>query len=79
MLTEYVQAAMRRAEYERLADGSWFSRIPALQGLWAEGATLEECRAELLSALEDWIVFGLVNGQQVPAIDGLDLMAVKTA
>lgn len=34
-------------------------------------------RDELLSALEDWILFGLLNGFPVPAIDGIDLTKAK--
>jgi hypothetical protein len=65
---------MEHAEYEKLTDGSWYSEIPGLEGLWA---TVEACRAELRSALEDWIGFGLLNGYAVPPIDGIDLMAAK--
>jgi predicted RNase H-like HicB family nuclease len=77
MLTDYIEAAMEHAEYEKLTDGSWYSEIPGLEGLWATGPTVEACRAELRSALEDWIVFGLLNGYAVPPIDGIDLMAAQ--
>ena len=79
MLTEYLRAALRRAEYEKTEDGGWFGRVPGLDGLWAEGATVEACREQLQSALEDWVVFGLVNGFPVPPIDGIDLTSAKVA
>jgi predicted RNase H-like HicB family nuclease len=79
VLTEYLRAAMRRAEYESTEDGVWFGRIPGLEGLWAEGPTVEACREALQSALEDWVVFGLVNGYAVPPLDGIDLTSAKVA
>jgi predicted RNase H-like HicB family nuclease len=78
MLTNYINAAMRAAEYE-LEDGRWYCHIPGLQGLWADGDTVEACREELRNALEDWILFGLVNGYPVPPIDGIDLTSAKVA
>ena len=79
MLTEYLRAALRRAEYETTEEGRWFGRIPGLDGLWAEGPTVEVCREQLQSALEDWMVFGLVNGYPVPSLDGIDLTSSKVA
>ena len=47
MLTEYISAAMERAEYERLDDGTHYGEIPGLQGVWANAATTDGCRREL--------------------------------
>ena len=79
MLTEYLRAALRLAEYEKTEDGGWFGRIPGFEGLWADGATVESCREALQSALEDWVVFGLVNGFAVPPIEGIDLTSARVA
>jgi predicted RNase H-like HicB family nuclease len=77
MLTEYIQAAMRHAHYEILEDnGSFYGEIPGFQGVWANESTLEECRDELQSALEDWIVLGLRLGHTLPIVDGLDINPV---
>ncbi|MBM3289418.1 MAG: type II toxin-antitoxin system HicB family antitoxin [Candidatus Hydrogenedentes bacterium] len=74
MLTEYVQAAMCRAQYEKLEDdGTYFGSIPDCQGAWANEATLEACRAELQSALEDWILYRVSKNLSLPIINGLDL------
>jgi len=73
MLTQYIQQAMRHAHYELMENGRFFARIPACKGLWAEGATLEECREELQSTLEDWLLLGLQMGHKLPVIDGLSL------
>ncbi len=54
MLTSYIQAAMHRATYEILSeDGSYYGEIPRFQGVWANAPTLEACREELQSVLED--------------------------
>ena len=73
MLTDYIRHGLRRAEYELMEDGRFFGRIPECQGLWAEAATLEECREELQSTLEDWLLLGLHLGHTLPVLDGIDL------
>ena len=46
MLTKYLAAAMRHARYEILKDnGAYYGEIPKCRGVYAQAATLEECRA----------------------------------
>lgn len=79
MLTEYIQAAMRKATYEILEDdGSYYGEIPGLQGVYANADSLEECREELQSALEDWILIGLQLRHTIPVVDGIDLNIDET-
>lgn len=73
MLTQYIQQAMRHAKYELMENGRFFARIPECPGLWAEGPTLEECREELQSTLEDWIMIKLRHGDRFLVIDGVDI------
>lgn len=74
MLTEYIQAAMRQAEYEILPDDkTFYGHIPGLQGVWANEQTLEACREELQSVLEDWILFRLSKNLSLPVVNGIDL------
>jgi predicted RNase H-like HicB family nuclease len=77
MLTEYLQAAMARAHYE-LLDGEegFYGEIPGFEGVLAQAETLEACRKELASTLEDWLLFRISRQLQIPVLDGLDL-AVK--
>lgn len=79
MLTDYIRAALRHATYEILEDGTIFGHIPGLDGVWADEKTLEECREELRSALEDWILFSLVNGFDIPPVDGIQLSAARVS
>jgi predicted RNase H-like HicB family nuclease len=74
MLTAYIRAAMHHAHYEILEDdGTFFGHIPECQGVWANEPTLEACREELESALEDWILFSLTRRLPLPVIDRIDL------
>jgi predicted RNase H-like HicB family nuclease len=74
MLIEYIEAAMRKGVYELLADNEGFvGRIPECQGVWANAPTLEACRDELQSVLEDWILIRTRQQLTLPVIDGMDL------
>jgi predicted RNase H-like HicB family nuclease len=73
MLTDYIQAAMRKAHYEIMENGRFYGNIPPCPGAWGEGATLEEAREELRETLESWIIVGLRHGDQFEVIDGIHL------
>ncbi len=70
MLTTYIQAAMHHATYELIDDGEFYGEIPGLDGVFATAITLEECRDNLQSVLEEWIALGLRMGHDIPLIDG---------
>ena len=77
MLTEYLRAAMAKAHYELLGGGEGFyGEIPGFQGVLAQADTLEACREELASTLEDWLLFRISRQLPLPVLQGLDL-AVK--
>ena len=73
MLTRYIQASLRQAHYELTEEGRFFGTIAPCPGVWAEGATLEECREELSSALESWMIVGLRQGDAFEPVDGIDI------
>jgi len=73
MLTDYIQAAMDKATYELLEDGTFYGEIPELQGVWSSAKTLEACREDLRDALEGWILLGLQLGHTLPVVGGIDL------
>lgn len=75
MISEYIHAAMRHAEYRFLAeDGVWYAEIPQLEGVWAIAATRAEIASELREALEGWIALGLRLDHPFPVIDGVGLV-----
>ncbi len=80
LLTDYIHAAMRQAKYEILDDdGSFYGEIPGFQGLYANAPTLEVCREELASALEDWILICVSSHVPTPVVDGIDLKIKQPA
>lgn len=73
MLTDYIRAAMRQARYELMENGHFFGSIPPCRGCWAEANTLEQCRDELRSTSEDWLLLGLQMGHRLPVVDQINL------
>ena len=74
VINRYITVALRRAHYELLENSEGFyGSIPDLAGVWAQAATLEDCREELKSALEDWLLFSLSGQHPIPVMDGIDL------
>lgn len=59
MSSDYIRAAMRRAEYEILENSTFYGEIPGFRGVYANADTLEDCRQQLQEVLEDWLVLGL--------------------
>jgi predicted RNase H-like HicB family nuclease len=70
MFVEYIQAALRHAKYETLEDGTYMATVEGLRGVIAVGDTVEDCRDDLIGAIEGWVVLGLRLGHAIPSIDG---------
>ncbi len=73
MIVEYLREAMRRAKYKILEDGTYYGWIEELPGVWATAGTLEECREELESVVEDWLILGLKLGHHIIPLGDIDL------
>ena len=74
MLIQYIQAALEHAKYEIIDDEEpYFGEVPELQGVWASGKTLEECRNNLEEVVDEWIVIRLKNGMAIPPIGFLNI------
>jgi predicted RNase H-like HicB family nuclease len=74
MLLRYIQAALDHAHYEKIEDEEpFYGEIPGLEGLWATGKTLEECRNNLQDALQDWLIFSIAKSLSIPALDGIEI------
>jgi predicted RNase H-like HicB family nuclease len=77
MPTQYLEAAMRLAQYEYLTeDGVYYGEIPPLAGVWATGKTLEDCQQELREVLEEWVALRQQWGQSLPPVEGISLTQV---
>ena len=80
MLTKYIQAAMRQANYEILSDdGSFYGAIPGFDGVYANADTLEDCREELEEVLEEWILLRVSRNLPLPVVDGIELAIKEVA
>lgn len=66
MLLDYISRKLKMAQYKLLEDGTYFGEIPGLDGVWANGKGLEECRDELQEVLEEWILLKFRDGEDVP-------------
>ena len=73
MIIKYLSEAMRRAKYKILEDGSYYGWIEELPGVWATASSLEECREELQSVVEDWLFLGLKLGHHIIPLGDIDL------
>lgn len=75
MFSEYVNQALKHAEYEKLEDGTWYGEVPDLKYTWANAPTLEECRQRLKDEVEDWLVFAIAHHHSIPTLDGVNIEA----
>lgn len=74
MLTQYLQAAMRKAKYEILeGDEGYYGEIPGFQGVYSNAKTLEECRELLEEVLEDWVFLNIADRTPLPKLSGVKL------
>lgn len=73
VLSDYLQAALDQAEYDKLSNGTFSGRIAACPGVVAFAATLKTCERELRSTLEDWLLLGLKLGHALPVMGDIDL------
>lgn len=75
MIQAYIDAAMERAHYEMFDDESIYGEIPDCPGVFANEATLEQCRKVLEEVLEGWILLRLQEHLELPVIAGISLQS----
>ena len=69
MLIDYINAAMKTAQYKIIPDdGSFVGTIPPCQGVWSNETTLEACRNELIEVLESWLFFRISRNLPIPTV-----------
>ena len=79
MLIDYIKVSLKKAEYKKLENGSWYSDIPGFAGVWANGNSVEECRDELQEVLEEWLILKIRDNDPIPIVNGLDLKITEKA
>jgi predicted RNase H-like HicB family nuclease len=69
MICQYIESAMERAHYEIIDDDEpYYGEVPELQGVWATGKSLEDCRRHLTEVIEGWILIRLSRGMTIPPL-----------
>ena len=67
MIQDYLNTYLKKANYEMIDGGKrFYAEIKELRGVWAVGKTLEDCRQNLLSTLEGWLILRLRKNLPVP-------------
>jgi predicted RNase H-like HicB family nuclease len=80
MLTEYIRKALEKARYEIIEDQDpYYGEVPGLDGIWASGSTLEECRRELEKTIEDWLLFSVAKGLPIPPLEDVEIHVPERA
>jgi predicted RNase H-like HicB family nuclease len=57
----------------------YYGSIPGFDGVWADAASLENCRDELEEVIEEWLLFRLSRQLPVSIVDGMDLVVREVA
>jgi predicted RNase H-like HicB family nuclease len=74
MILSYIQAALDRAHYEMIKDEEpFYGEVPELDGVWATGHSLEECRRNLADAVEDGLLSSIAKGLPIPTLQGTSI------
>ena len=78
MIMEYIEAALNKARYDMIKDKEpFYAEVPGLDGVYATGKTLEECRKNLAEVIDDWIVIRLRRGLSIPPLAGHRIEELK--
>jgi predicted RNase H-like HicB family nuclease len=74
MILQYIEKALSHAKYEIIEDRNpYYGEVPEMTGVWATGPTLEECRKNLVTVIEGWIIIRLKRGLPIPPIDNCSI------
>ncbi len=79
MILQYIETAIKKAEYKRLEDGTWYGEIPKLKGVWANSNSIETCREELIEVLEEWLLLKIKDDDPIPKVNGVGVSLKKLA
>ncbi|RKY05583.1 type II toxin-antitoxin system HicB family antitoxin [Candidatus Poribacteria bacterium] len=75
MLIEFIEEALKRAKFEIIDDEEpFYGEVPELEGVWATGKTLEECRENLRTAIEEWILLSVSLGLPIPRLGDVEIV-----
>lgn len=67
-ISDYVEKALRLAEYEQDENGMVVACVPNASGFFSQGENFEEARDNLRDAIEGNLVVALQLGFEIPEI-----------
>ena len=74
MIAEYLTKALKKAHFEIIEDEDpYYGEISELEGVWAVGKSLEECRENLINTIEGWILLRVKKGLAIPPLDDITI------
>ncbi len=79
VLSKYVEAALKKAEYSKDENGIIIAKIPGASGFFAQGDTFEEARANLQDVIEGNVILALQLGLEIPQIEGVEIKEIDYA
>ncbi|MFQ5825623.1 MAG: type II toxin-antitoxin system HicB family antitoxin [bacterium] len=79
VLSKYVEAALKKAEYERDENGVVIGKVPGASGFFAQGDTFEEARANLQDVIEGNVMLALQLALEIPQIEGVEIKEIDYA
>ena len=72
-LEPYIVIALRDAQTRELEPGHWYADLEAFPGIWADGASPEECLDSLADVLHEWLIVKIAHGDHdISVIDGIN-------
>lgn len=67
MIQDFLTTNLNKASYEIIDNGKrFYGEIKELRGVWAVGKTLEECRRNLMTTVEGWLILRLKKNLSIP-------------
>jgi predicted RNase H-like HicB family nuclease len=74
MIHTYIEAAMQLARYELIQDEQpYYGEVTELEGVWATGKTLEECRKSLMEVVDGWLLLRVTRRMPIPPLGDVRL------
>ena len=70
-LLQYIEAALKVAEYEKDESGGIVVSVPGTSGFFAQGETHEDARENLKEVIENVVILRLQLGWEIPTIPGV--------
>lgn len=69
----YIAIALRDAQARELEPDHWYAALEPFPGVWADGASAEECLTSLADVLHEWLIVKIAHGDHdIPVIDGIN-------